>query len=70
MAGGQRGWGTELLFFVRIEDLALLTQRDRRNLRELGRLGWRVLVVWECSLRKPGHAQRRIAKFLERENSP
>jgi DNA mismatch endonuclease, patch repair protein len=44
-------------------------ERDRRNLRELGRLGWRVLIVWECSLRKPAHLERRIAKFLERKDS-
>lgn len=44
-------------------------ERDRRNLRELGRLGWHVLVVWECSLRKPQHAERRITKFLERSHS-
>lgn len=23
-------------------------KRDRRNLRKLKALGWRVLVVWEC----------------------
>lgn len=25
-------------------------ERDRRNLRELTRLGWRVIEVWECEL--------------------
>ena len=44
-------------------------KRDRRNLRELRRLGWHVLVVWACSLRKPRHAERRIRKFLERSDS-
>lgn len=28
--------------------------RDQRNLRELLDAGWRVAVVWECSLRKAG----------------
>lgn len=28
--------------------------RDERNLEELRRDGWRVLVVWECSVRRPG----------------
>jgi DNA mismatch endonuclease (patch repair protein) len=41
-------------------------ERDRRNVRELARLGWRVLVVWECSLRRPQNVQRRVVKFLER----
>lgn len=45
------------------------TERDQRNMRELGRLGWRVLVVWECSLRKPGQLERKIAKFLERQDA-
>lgn len=26
-------------------------QRDRRNITDLQRSGWRVLVVWECALR-------------------
>lgn len=26
--------------------------RDRRNRRQLGKLGWRVRVVWECELMK------------------
>lgn len=28
--------------------------RDRRNLRALRDLGWRVLVVWECAMVGPG----------------
>ncbi len=27
-------------------------ERDQQNLLELRELGWRVLIVWECSLRK------------------
>lgn len=27
-------------------------ERDRRNLRELEAMGWRVHVVWECQLKK------------------
>lgn len=26
--------------------------RDRRNARQLRKLGWRVLTVWECRIRK------------------
>ncbi|MCY4222392.1 MAG: very short patch repair endonuclease [Thiotrichales bacterium] len=29
-------------------------ERDRRNQHELLEVGWRVAVVWECALRKPG----------------
>jgi DNA mismatch endonuclease (patch repair protein) len=42
-------------------------QRDRRNLRELRRLGWSVLVIWECQTRAAKRAalESRIARFLE-----
>lgn len=29
-------------------------KRDRRNLEALRELGWKVAVVWECSIRKEG----------------
>lgn len=29
-------------------------KRDQRNLETLRKLGWRVAVVWECSIRKEG----------------
>ncbi len=39
--------------------------RDRRNRAELERLGWRVLVVWECELREPETLRDRLrAAFL------
>ena len=41
-------------------------ERDRSNLRKLRRLGWSVLVVWECQTRAARREvfQRRIARFL------
>jgi DNA mismatch endonuclease (patch repair protein) len=41
--------------------------RDRRNLRKLRRLGWSVLVVWECQTRvgKREALSRRLVWFLE-----
>jgi DNA mismatch endonuclease (patch repair protein) len=41
-------------------------ERDRRNLRMLRRMGWSVLVVWECQTRtsKRDTLERRIARFL------
>jgi DNA mismatch endonuclease (patch repair protein) len=40
--------------------------RDRSNLRKLRRLGWSVLVVWECqtTIRKREALQRRLERFL------
>jgi DNA mismatch endonuclease (patch repair protein) len=40
--------------------------RDRRNLRKLRRMGWSVLVVWECQTRaaKRDVLQARLERFL------
>jgi len=39
-------------------------ERDRRNIRELRKLGWKVLVVWECWLKKPELLIKRLEAFL------
>ena len=43
-------------------------RRDRRAQRQLRRLGWRVLVIWECQL---GHVERLEARVqrIERVSS-
>jgi len=41
-------------------------KRDRVNLRQLQRLGWDVIVIWECELRMPGAVRRRLRQFLSR----
>ncbi|RIK82739.1 MAG: very short patch repair endonuclease [Planctomycetota bacterium] len=38
--------------------------RDRRNLRRLRRLGWRVLTIWECQTRNAAKLKRKISRFL------
>jgi DNA mismatch endonuclease, patch repair protein len=38
--------------------------RDRRNLRSLGRIGWRAFVIWECELRNLERTRKRLLKFL------
>lgn len=40
-------------------------ERDRRKSQELKRLGWRVLVVWECKLTERS-LQRLVSKLEER----
>lgn len=40
-------------------------ERDKRNRRDLRRLGWKVMVVWECDLKKPERLQPRLRKFLD-----
>jgi len=38
--------------------------RDARAIRELGRLGWGTLVVWECELKAMDSTRRRLSYFL------
>lgn len=54
--------GTRADFWV--SKLDANRQRDARNLRALKRLGWRVLVVWECETRKPTQVLSRLERFL------
>ena len=39
--------------------------RDRRTRARLRRLGWRVLVVWECQLRDLDVLATRLRRFLD-----
>lgn len=41
--------------------------RDRRVVRALRRLGWRVLVVWECQTKDRQRLAARLAAFLSRK---
>ena len=38
--------------------------RDKRNLRKLRRLGWKVLVVWECQTRDLSKLTEKLDAFL------
>ncbi len=40
-------------------------ERDREHTASLAADGWRVLTVWECSLREPALAAEAIAAFLK-----
>jgi DNA mismatch endonuclease, patch repair protein len=40
-------------------------QRDRSNSALLRRLGWKVLVIWECQLGNLKRVRSRIERFLE-----
>jgi len=49
-----------------------LTQNRRRDLRNIARLrrdGWKVSVVWECQLKNRASLEKRIKRFLERNNA-
>ncbi|MEN6385598.1 MAG: DNA mismatch endonuclease Vsr [Phycisphaerales bacterium] len=39
--------------------------RDKRNIRDLKKLGWDVLIIWECEIKKePEKVELSIKKFL------
>ena len=40
--------------------------RDRRHARLLRQHGWRVIVVWECHLRRPESVRRRLERLIGR----
>lgn len=42
-------------------------ERDKRFRLELRRMGWKVLVVWECETRKPERLLRKLERFLRDE---
>lgn len=42
-------------------------KRDSRNQRKLAKLGWRVLVVWECDLANTDYVSRIVNGFLRKQ---
>jgi len=38
--------------------------RDKSNIKDLRRLGWRVLVIWECQHKDVGKLKSNLQKFL------
>lgn len=52
-----------------LRKLSANVARDRRNRRDLKRLGWKVLVIWECQTKKPAKLSPRLRRFL-REPPP
>ncbi len=44
-------------------------RRDLRILRQLNRLGWSYLVIWECQLNPPERIEKRIRVFLKKRGT-
>ena len=40
-------------------------RRDRLAVGRLRRLGWRVMVVWECATKRPAGLEARLRRFLD-----
>jgi len=56
---------TNIAFWRKKLDLNI--ERDKRNIRQLRKDGWRVFVVWQCQTRKPETLKRTLYKFLNEE---
>lgn len=41
-------------------------RRDKENIRELKRLGWRVCVIWECQTKSAQVLTKRLALLFQR----
>lgn len=39
--------------------------RDKRIRRTLTRLGWKVLVIWECQTRSPEQIRQKLERFFQ-----
>jgi DNA mismatch endonuclease, patch repair protein len=40
-------------------------ERDKRNKNELKKLGWKILIIWECQIKKPAKITDKIISFLK-----
>jgi len=50
------------------EKLDATLVRDRRHVRELRKMGWKALIIWECQLRKnPRGVNTKLKRFLSHE---
>jgi DNA mismatch endonuclease (patch repair protein) len=40
--------------------------RDKKNIRALRALDWKVLVIWQCQTKNPEQLAKRLLRFLTR----
>jgi DNA mismatch endonuclease (patch repair protein) len=40
-------------------------ERDKRNIKELKRMGWQILTIWECQIRNSEKLSAKLIKFLK-----
>lgn len=47
------------------EKLEKNSKRDQRHRSDLRKMGWGVLVIWECELRRPEKVALKLSRFLD-----
>lgn len=40
--------------------------RDRRNMRDLKKEGWNVLIIWQCQIKEKIKLLKRLSRFAEK----
>lgn len=40
-------------------------ERDQRNIQELERQGWNIIVVWECEIKNKVKREKRLRKLVD-----
>jgi DNA mismatch endonuclease (patch repair protein) len=41
-------------------------ERDKQNVKELRKLGWKALIIWECQIKDLEKIKTKIMKFLSK----
>jgi len=41
-------------------------KRDQKNISKLRRMGWKVIVIWECELKKPDRVLLKLQKKINK----
>jgi DNA mismatch endonuclease (patch repair protein) len=41
-------------------------ERDKRQQRELRKLGWKYLIIWQCEINRPNLLRNNIKRFLSK----
>jgi DNA mismatch endonuclease (patch repair protein) len=54
---------TNVVFWNRKIDQTI--KRDKNSLKELRRLGWKPLIIWECQTKKPDSLEKRLIHFFK-----
>ena len=44
-------------------------ERDRRNVEQLEKAGWRVIIAWECEVKSPERLEALVAEIIGRDRS-
>jgi len=45
--------------------IATNRQRDQRQVRQLRKAGWSVMIVWQCQIKRESGLARRVVDFLD-----